>query len=73
MTWFQRFYLDKEKDVIVNLYRERGGTMRFVLSTPNHGTGNLIRNLAALCGLPLSEGSSGLLVIRGTVPSYIDG
>ncbi len=73
MIWFQRFYLDKEKDVIVNLYRERGGIMRFVLSTPNHGTGNLIRNLAALCGLPLSEGSDGLLVIRGTVPSYIDG
>ena len=73
VIWFQRFYLDKEKDVIVNLYRERGGIMRFVLSTPNHGTGNLIRNLAALCGLPLSEGSDGLLVIRGTVPSYIDG
>ena len=74
MKWFQRFYLDKEKDMIVDLYREEGrGTMHFVLSTPNHGTGNLIRNLAALCGLPLSEGKSGLLVIRGTVPSYIDG
>ena len=47
--------------------------MRFVLSTPNHGTGNLIRNLAALCGLPLSAGEDGLLVIRGIVPSYIDG
>ena len=78
MKWFQRFYLDKEKDVIVDLYREEGmadreGVMRFLLSTPNHGTGNLIRNLAALCGLPLSEGEDGLLVIRGTVPSYIDG
>ena len=78
VKWFQRFYLDKEKDVIVDLYREEGMTdkgevMRFLLSTPNHGTGNLIRNLAALCGLPLSEGEDGLLVIRGTVPSYIDG
>ena len=74
MKWFQRFYLDKEKDMIVDLYREEGrGTMHFVLSTPNHGTGNLIRNLAALCNLPLSEGKNGLLVIRGTVPSYIDG
>ncbi len=73
MAWFQRFYLDKEKDVIVDLYREEEGTMRFVLSTPNHGTGNLIRNLAALCGLPLSAGEDGLLVIRGIVPSYIDG
>ncbi len=96
MKWFQRFYLDKEKDIIVDLYKEDGragtatvngpaaaraaatpATMHFVLSTPNHGTGNLIRNLAALCGLPLSEEKEGLLdgllVIRGTVPSYIDG
>ena len=111
MKRFQRFYLDKEKDIIVDLYIEdhtapgAAGTYRFaeaadasaapqaaagaapanaapagepapihfILSTPNHGTGNLIRNLAALCGLPLSEGEDGLLVIRGTVPSYIDG
>ena len=97
MKKFQRFYLDKEKDIIVDLFIEGNaagtqppaagagtqpsavpaaappGTMHFVLSTPNHGTGNLIRNLAALCGLPLSEGKDGLLVIRGTVPSYIDG
>ena len=94
MKWFQRFYLDKEKDIIVDLYMQsaaqKGATMQgaapqlaahkspprtmtFILSTPNHGTGNLIRNLAALCGLPLSEGEDGLLVIRGTVPSYIDG
>ena len=78
MKWFQRFYLDKEKDMIVDLYREEGmtdkeGVMHFLLSTPNHGTGNLIRNLAALCDLPLSEGEDGLLVIRGTVPSYVDG
>ena len=79
MKWFQRFYLDKEKDMIVDLYKEDAaqekdpGVMHFELSTPNHGTGNLIRNLAALCGLPLSEGGDGLLVIRGTVPSYVDG
>ena len=78
MKWFQRFYLDKEKDIIVDLYKEEGmaggeEAMHFLLSTPNHGTGNLIRNLAALCALPLSEGEDGLLIIRGTVPSYIDG
>ena len=104
MKWFQCFYLDKEKDIIVDLYMQNAAqkgaamqsaaqkgatmqgaapqlaahkspprTMTFILSTPNHGTGNLIRNLAALCGLPLSEGEDGLLVIRGTVPSYIDG
>lgn len=72
MAWFQRFYLDKEKDIIVDLFRE-GEAMGYVLSTPNHGTGNLIRNLAKLCGLPLQQNDEGLLVIRGTVPSYIDG
>lgn len=80
MKRFQRFYLDKEKDIIVDLYMEAASAaagepapMHFILSTPNHGTGNLIRNLAALCDLPLSEGKDGLLVIKGVVPSYIDG
>ena len=80
MKRFQRFYLDKEKDIIVDLYMEAASAaagepapMYFILSTPNHGTGNLIRNLAALCDLPLSEGKDGLLVIKGVVPSYIDG
>ncbi|MGN1388208.1 MAG: hypothetical protein ACI4WR_01025, partial [Bulleidia sp.] len=35
--------------------------------------GNLIRNLARLCHLPLSENEDGMLVIRGEVPCYIDG
>ncbi len=69
---FARFYLDKEKDMIADLYKEEKG-MTFVLSTPNHGTGNLITNLARLCVLPLIQNEQGLLEIRGKVPSYIDG
>ena len=72
MAWFQRFCLDKEKDILVDLYRD-GDALQYVLSTPNHATGNLITNLAALCGLPLSRDDQGLLVIRGEVPRYIDG
>ncbi|MBQ6542489.1 MAG: adenosine deaminase [Lachnospiraceae bacterium] len=68
---FGTFYLDKEKDLIVDLTLE-GDEMHYVLRTPNHGTGNLIRNLARLCNLPLSEGEDGLMVVRGTVPCYID-
>ncbi len=68
--FFGRFYLDKEKDMIVNLYRE-GERLSYVLRTPNHHTGNLISNLAKLCALPLSEDESGLKVIRGEVPCYI--
>ena len=71
MGRFGQFYLDKEKDIIVDLSLE-GDRMEYTLSTPNHKTGNLIRNLAALCGLPLSTDSSGLLVIRGRVPCYIN-
>ena len=51
--FFGRFYLDKEKDMIVDLYRE-GERLSYVLRTPNHHTGNLISNLAKLCALPLS-------------------
>ena len=72
MEYFGQFSPDKEKDILVELYRE-GEELRYVLRTPNHGTGNLIRNLARLCGLPLSEDERGLMVIRGTVPSYVDG
>ncbi len=72
MTAFGQFALDKEKDILVELSRE-GEALRYLLRTPNHGTGNLIRNLATLCHLPLSEDAQGLLVIRGTVPSYVDG
>ncbi|MBQ6469213.1 MAG: adenosine deaminase [Lachnospiraceae bacterium] len=72
MIWFQRFYLDKEKDMIVDLYKETGG-LSYILRTPNHNTGNLITNLAKLCGLPLSFDENGLKVICGDVPCYVDG
>ena len=72
MAAFGHFYLDKEKDLIVELERE-GEEISYVLRTPNHGTGNLITNLAALCRLPLDTDESGRKVIRGTLPCYIDG
>ena len=58
MEHFGHFYLDKEKDILVELYRE-GEDLSYVLRTPNHGTGNLITNLANLCGLPLETEESG--------------
>ncbi|MCC6094968.1 MAG: hypothetical protein LIV24_08150 [Eubacterium sp.] len=71
MTYFTCFFLDNEKDIIVNLYWDLG-KLCYELETPNHHSGNLIRNLARLCSLPLSENDKGLLVIRGEVPCYID-
>ncbi len=72
MTSFGQFYLDKEKDIVVDLFREED-ELRYVLRTPNHHSGNLITNLAKLCRLPISEDEQGLKVIRGSVPSYVDG
>ena len=71
MIWFQRFYLDKEKDILVDLYKE-GEDLTYVLRTPNHHTGNLITNLAGVCNLPLSNDEKGLRIIRGSVPCYVD-
>ncbi len=72
MTYFTCFFLDNEKDIIVSLYKELD-RMFYVLSTPNHGTGNLIRNLARICRLTLSKDDKEMLVIRGEIPCFIDG
>ena len=72
MKPFQCFYLDKEKDMIVDLFLE-GDVMSYVLRTPNHSTGNLITNLSKLCHLPVSFDEAGLKIIRGQVPCYVDG
>ena len=72
MERFGRFYLDKERDLVVELYRE-GEELRYVLRTPNHHSGNLITNLARLCALELELDGQGLKIARGTVPSYVDG
>ncbi|MGI6117706.1 MAG: adenosine deaminase [Bilifractor sp.] len=73
MKYFGRFYLDNEKDMIVNLYSDDADRLFYELTTPNHHTGNLIRNFAAVCHLPLSTDKNGLQVIKGEVPAYIDG
>ena len=70
---FARFYLDKEKDICVTMDRNEEGQMAYVLTTPNHSTGNLIRNLAALCNLPLTRSAEGYFIIQGIVPAYYDG
>ncbi len=72
MRKFGQFYLDKEKDIIVELY-SKDAQLTYILRTPYHKTGNLITNLASLCNLPISFDKSGLKVIRGEIPCYIDG
>ncbi len=72
MTYLTCFFLDNEKDIIVNLYKDLD-RMYYVLTTPNHGTGNLIRNLSKSFNLPLSQDDEGMLIIKGEIPCFIDG
>ncbi|RKM60903.1 adenosine deaminase [Butyrivibrio sp. XB500-5] len=72
MTYFTCFFLDNEKDIIVSLYKDLD-KLFYILSTPNHHSGNLIRNLARTFKLPLSEDANNMLIIKGEVPCYIDG
>ena len=72
MVYFQQFFLDREKDIAVDLYME-GERLLYVIRTPNHHAGNLISNLARLCGLETVPDENGLRVIRGEIPCYFDG
>ena len=73
MTYFGHFYLDREKDMVVELYRE-GDSMEYILRTPNHHSGNLITNLARVCKAELKEDEkTGLKIMTGPVFSYVDG
>ncbi len=72
MIFFQQFYLDKEKDIAVDL-RMEGDRLFYTIRTPNHHSGNLITNLAKLCGLKTEDDERGLKVIRGEIPCYYDG
>ena len=72
MIFFQQFFLDREQDIVVDLYMEEDRLFH-VIRTPNHHSGNLIRNLARLCGLRTEKDENSLLVIRGEIPCYFDG
>ena len=68
-----KFYLDKEKDIIVNIYRENPDEVTYVLETPNHNTGNLITNLAKLCNYETVKNEKDMKIITGTIPASING
>ena len=68
-----KFYLDKEKDIIVNLYKTGEDELTYILETPNHGTGNLITNLAKICNLKTTKNQKNMKIIKGTIPASING
>ncbi len=68
-----KFYLDKEKDIIINLYQTNEDELTYILETPNHGTGNLITNLAKICNLKTTKNLKNMKIIKGTIPASING
>lgn len=68
-----KFYLDKEKDIIINLYQTNEDELTYILETPNHGTGNLITNLAKICNLKTTKNEKNMKIIKGTIPASING
>lgn len=73
MKFFNKFYLDKEKDIIVNLYKINEEEMEYILETPNHNSGNLITNLAKLFGVQTVKNANAMKVIKGVIPASING
>lgn len=72
-TKINKFYLDKEKDIIVNLYKTNEDELTYILETPNHNTGNLITNLAKICKLETTKNKKDMKIIKGTIPASIKG
>ncbi len=77
LEYFTRFYLDKEKDILVNLFKPAGSEeieeLTYVIETPNHSTGNLITNLAKLCGVKTIKNESDMKVIKGALSACLNG
>ena len=70
---FGKFYLDKEKDICITLYKEKEDELTYLLETPNHNTGNLITNLAKICNLKTVKDQNDKKVITGILPANING
>ena len=73
LVYFNKFYLDKEKDIIVNLYKSNIDELTYILETPNHNTGNLITNLAKICNVETIKNENDMKIIKGVIPASING
>jgi len=71
MSYFGKFYLDKEKDIAVLLDMNRS-VLSYTMYVRNHKTDNIINNLAAISGQEIVM-RDGRPVIMGEIPCYIKG
>lgn len=70
---FTQFYLDKEKDIVVKLFKsENKDELIYVLETPNHHTGNLITNLAKASNVETIKDENDMKVIKGILEACIN-
>lgn len=71
--YINKFYLDKEKDIIVTLYKTNIDEITYVLETPNHNTGNLITNLAKIFKVETQKNENDMKIITDVIPASING
>lgn len=73
LKYLTKFYLDKEKDIIINIYKSNIDEITYIIETPNHNTGNLITNLAKLCEVETVKNKNDMKIIKGVIPASING
>ena len=71
MALFGIFYLDKEKDIVVELDMDQD-QLSYTIYATNHKSDNLINNLARVSCRPAAQ-KDGRTVITGDIPCYIKG
>ncbi len=71
MKYFNQFYLDKEKDIVVRLDYDNNH-MYYTIYVDNYKTDNLIHNLASI-SKQKTQFINNKTVIHGEVPCYIKG
>lgn len=73
LVFFKKFYLDKEKDIVVNLYKsDKPNDLTYILRTPNHNSGNLITNLAKVANVETEKDENDMKIITGHLPALIN-
>lgn len=73
LIFFKKFYLDKEKDIVVNLFKSANpNELVYVLRTPNHNSGNLISNLAKVANVETVKDENDLKIITGKLSALIN-
>ena len=73
LVFFKKFYLDKEKDIVVNLFKsDNPNELTYIIRTPNHNSGNLITNLAKVANLETIKDENDMKIIKGHLQTLIN-